>query len=182
MSPRQSMKKLIYFTVEDESMLAETFAKFEEDALAVTYKVTGSDDVFVTTWDTQQIMERYDLAYNQLAEEDPIHVAIFHSELSREELGDHEDSLRALALACRAIALVCVGVNGEIDLGFDLGDGATQYSYFTAPAGHTFIWRYFTDRDSARDFLERFTASDKRSMEWAENIYLDSATQLANFH
>jgi hypothetical protein len=182
MNARQSMKKLVYFTIEDESMLAEAFAKFEEETLAVTYKVAGTEDVFVTTWDTQQIMERHDLPYNQLAEEDPNHVAIYHSELSREELADHEDSLRALALAYRAIAMVCVGVNGEADLGFDLSDGAKQYTYFTAPAGHTFIWRWFNDRDGAADFVEKFTAGDKQGKDWADNIYLDSSSQLASFH
>ena len=41
------------------------------------------------------------------------------SELSKEELADHEDAIKALALAYRAIAAACVGVNGETDLGFD---------------------------------------------------------------
>src|SRR4029453_13599775 len=57
------------------------------------------------------------------------------------------DAVKALALAYRAIALACVGVNGESNLGFDLSNGSRPYTYFTAPAGPPFIWRLFRARE-----------------------------------
>jgi len=48
-SGRQLMNRLFYFTIEDESILAEAFAKFERDFYAIAYKVNGTEDVFVTT-------------------------------------------------------------------------------------------------------------------------------------
>ena len=65
--------------------------------------------------------------------------------------------------------MACVGVNGESDLGFDLSEGMRNYTYFTAPAGHTFIWRLFTHRDEARQFLDKLTIGDKNALEWAED-------------
>ena len=54
MSRRRLMNRLSYFTIEDESMLAEAFAEFDEDIFAVTYKVDGTEDVFVTTAETRE--------------------------------------------------------------------------------------------------------------------------------
>ena len=62
--------RLYYFTIEDESMLAEAFAELDGDSLAITYKVAGSEDVFVTTADTRDALDRNDVPYNLLAEED----------------------------------------------------------------------------------------------------------------
>jgi len=182
MATRRLMSRLFYFTIEDESMLAEAFPQFDEEGIAVTYKVQGTDDVFVTTADTRDAMDRHDVPYNLLAEESSDRVAIYHSALSREELGEHEDPLKALALAYKAVAIACVGVNGEPDLGFDLSDGTERYTYFTAPAGHTFIWRLFSTRDEAGDFLSKLTGDDKEALAWVQSIPLASADELTGYH
>lgn len=182
MSTRRLMNPLYYFTVEDESMLAEAFPQLESDGLAITYKVAGTDDVFITTSDTREAMDRNDVSYNLLAEENADRVALLHTPLSKEELGDFEDALKALALANRAVAAVCVGVNGEQDLGFDLTERIELFTYFTAPAGHTFIWRLFTTRDEAEEFVDKFTGSDKEAMAWAKAIPLESADELTGYH
>ena len=182
MAPRRMMSRLFYFTIEDEGMLAEAFANLASDTFAIAYKVAETDDVFVTTSETKEALDRNDVPYNLLAQEDSAKIALFHSPLSREELGDFEGPLKALALAYRAIALACVGVNGESDLGFDLSEGTKSYTYFTAPAGHTFIFRLFTDRSEASDFLDRLTIGDKRALEWAESIPLGSSQELVGYH
>ncbi len=182
MSRRRLLNRLYYFTIEDESMLAEAFAELDEDVFAITYKVGGTDDVFVTTAETREAMDRNDVPYNLLAEEDINRVAVYHSALSREELADYEDALKALALAYRAIAMVCVGVNGETDLGFDLSDGTKHYTYFTAPAGHTFIWRMFHQREEAVEFLDKLTLGDRNALAWAKSIPLETADELTGYH
>jgi hypothetical protein len=183
MAARRMMNRLYYFTIEDESILAETFSQLEKEVYAITYKVNGTEDVFVTTAETKDAMDRNDIPYNLLAEEDGAKIAVYHSPLSKEELGDYEDAVKALALACRAIALACVGVNGEGNLGFDLSsNGAKSYTYFTAPAGHTFIWRLFHDRDDAVNFLSKITAGEKKAVEWAESIPLGSSKELKSYH
>lgn len=182
MPSRRLMSRLYYFTIEDESMLAEAFPQFDEDGIAVTYKVVNTDDVFVTTADTREAMDRHDVPYNLLAEEDAEHISIYHTPLSREELGEHEDPLKALALAHQAIAIACVGVNGETDLGFDLSAGTDGYTYFTAPAGHTFIWRLFASRQEAEDFLSKLTGEEKEAIAWAKGIPLGSADELTGYH
>ncbi|HVG10722.1 MAG TPA: hypothetical protein VNM67_23665 [Thermoanaerobaculia bacterium] len=179
---RRMMNRLYYFTVEDESILAEAFSQLEKDVYAITYKVTGTEDVFVTTSETKDAMDRKDIPYNLLAEEDGSRIAVYHSPLSREELGDYEDAIKALTLACRAVAVACVGVNGESNLGFDLSQGAKNYTYFTAPAGHTFIWRLFRERDEAVDFLHKLTGGEKKAVEWAEGIPLGSVKELKSYH
>ena len=182
MASRRMMTRLFYFTIEDEGILAEAFSKLDRDTYAITYKVRGTDDVFVTTGETKEALDRQDVPYNLLAEEDASRLSLFHSPLSREELGEHEDAIKALTLAYRAIAAACVGVNGEADLGFDLSDGTKDYTYFTAPAGHTFIWRLFSERDEARQFLNKLTVGDKRALEWAEAIPLETAGDLNSYH
>ncbi|HXO22302.1 MAG TPA: hypothetical protein VOA87_20475 [Thermoanaerobaculia bacterium] len=179
---RRMMNRLYYFTIEDESILSETFSQLEPAVYAITYKVAGSEDVFVTTSETKDAMDRNDIPYNLLAEEDGAKIALYHSPLSREELADYEDAIKALALACRAIALACVGVNGETNLGFDLSNGSKHYTYFTAPAGHTFIWRLFRDREEAVAFLSKLTMGEKKAVEWAESIPLGSAKELKSYH
>lgn len=182
MAARRIMNRLYYFTIEDESILAESFAQLEKETYAITYKVTGTEDVFITTAETKDALDRHDIPYNLLAEEDGAKIAVYHSPLSREELGDYEDAVKALALACRAIALACVGVNGESNLGFDLSNGAKSYTYFTAPAGHTFIWRLFFERDEAVSFLSKLTGGEKKAVEWAESIPLSSSKELKSYH
>ena len=150
---RRMMNRLYYFTIEDESMLSEAFATLEKEVYAITYKVAGTEDVFVTTSETKDAMDRHDIPYNLLAEEDGARSRVYHSPLSREELATSRTPIKALALAYRAIAVACVGVNGESNLGFDLLQRLEGYTYFTAPAGHTFIWRLFRERDEAVDFL-----------------------------
>jgi hypothetical protein len=154
------MSRLTYFTIEDESMLAEAFSEFGEDVFAVTYKVGETDDVFVTTAETREAMDRHDVPYNPLAEEEASRVAVYHTNLSREELSDYEDAIKALALAYRT----------------DL------YTYFTAPAGHTFIWRIFRSRDEAIEFLDKLTLGDRNAVAWAKSIPLDSADELVSYH
>ena len=183
MAARRMMNRLYYFTIEDETILAEAFAQLDKEVYAISYKVAGTEDVFVTTSETKDAMDRNDIPYNLLAEEDGAKISVWHSPLSREELADYEDAIRALALAYRAIAVACVGVNGESNLGFDLsGAGAKPYTYFTAPAGHTFIWRLFRERDEAVDFLTRLTAGEKKAVEWAESIPLASTRELKSYH
>jgi hypothetical protein len=176
------MNRLYYFTIEDETMLAESFAQLEKEVYAISYKVSGTEDVFVTTSETKDAMDRHDISYNLLAEEDGAKIAVYHSPLSREELTDFEDAIRALALAYRAIAVACVGVNGESNLGFDLSNGAKNYTYFTAPAGHTFIWRLFREREDAVSFLTKLTGGEKKAVEWAESIPLTSSKDLKSYH
>ena len=182
MAARRIMNRLYYFTIEDESILAESFAQLEKETYAITYKVTGTEDVFVTTAETKDALDRHDIPYNLLAEEDGAKIAVYHSPLSREELSEYEDAVKALALACRAIALACVGVNGESNLGFDLSNGAKSYTYFTAPAGHTFIWRLFHEREEAVSFLSKLTGGEKKAVEWAESIPLSSSKELKSYH
>jgi hypothetical protein len=182
MAARRLINRLTYFTIEDESMLAEAFAEIDEDTFAITYKVDGTDDVFVATAETREALDRSDVPYNPLAEEETTSVAVFHSSLSREELGDYEDAIKALALSYRAIAMACVGVNGETDLGFDLSDDTSLYTYFTAPAGHTFIWRLFRTRDEAVDFMSRLTLGDRTAVAWAKGIPLASSAELVSYH
>ena len=105
-----------------------------------------------------------------------------HTPLSKEELSDYEDAIKALALAYRAVAIACVGINNETDLGFDLSDGTKRYTYFTAPAGHTFIWRFFYQRDEAIDFLHKITLGDRNAVTWAKSIPLASTDDLAGYH
>lgn len=182
MSARRTLNRLYYFTTEDESILSESFPRIEESVFAVSYKVRGTDAVFVTTAETREAMERHDIAHNILAEEDAARIALFHSPLSKEELNDFEDPLKALTLAHRAIGMACVGVNGEGNLGFDLSEGTHQFTYFTAPAGHTFIWRLFTTRDEAFNFMAKLTMNDKRALEWVEGMPLDNAGDLKGYH
>lgn len=182
MSRQRIMNRLSYFTIEDESMLAEAFAEFGEDIFAVTYKVEGTEDVFVTTAETREAMDRNDVPYNLLAEEDSNKIAIYHTLLSKEELADYEDAIKALALAYQGVAIACIGVNGETDLGFDLSDGATGFTYFTAPAGHTFIWRVFGNREDAVEFLGKLSLNDKAVVSWAKSIPLESAAELTSYH
>jgi hypothetical protein len=176
------ISRLFYFTIEDEGMLAEAFSNLDADVYAIAYKVNGTDDVFVMTSETREALDRHDVPYNLLAEEDGSRVALYHSPLSREELADYEEPLKALALAYRAIALACVGVNGESDLGFDLSEGTSNYTYFTAPAGHTFIWRLFHTKEEAKDFLEKLTIGDRKAIEWADGIPLKSSKELVSYH
>ncbi len=176
------MRPLYYFTVEDESILAEAFAKLDEGTYAITFKLRGSEDVFVTTSGTKEAMDLHDIPYNLLAEEESSKIGLYHSPMSREELGDYEDGVRALTVAWGAIASACVGVNGDADLGFDLSEGGRKHTYFTAPAGHTFIFRLFFDREEAYDFLAKFTANDEAALEWASSLPLASKDDLTTFH
>ena len=180
-SGRSLMNRLYYFTIEDESILAEAFAKFERDFYAIAYKVNGTEDVFVTTQETKEAMDRHDVPYTLLAEEESSRIGVLHTPQSREELLDHEDSLKALALAYRAVALACVGRNGDKDLGFDLSSSARKYTYFTAPAGHTYIWRLFETRGEAQDFVGKLTVGEREAVEWADGIPLETASELKAF-
>ncbi len=182
MAARQN-SPLYYFTVEDESILAEAFSQFEEDGLAISYKVEDTESVFVTTSDTREALDRHDVPHTVLAEEDANRISLYHSALSKEELADYEDELKALTLARRGIAMACVGVNGDANLGFDIGKTGTKpFTYFTAPAGHTFIWRVFQKRTEAKSFLKKLTLSDQDAANWAEGIPLTSSRELAGFH
>lgn len=177
---RRLDNRLYYITVEDESLLAEAFPKFSDDSYAVAYKVQGTDDVFVTTSETKDAMDGNDVPFNCLAEEDGIHIAILHSPMSREELNDYDDALKALAVAHRAIGLICVGINGVADV--DPRDGAKLYTYFTAPAGHTFIWRLIFDRDEAGEYVDAHLPGDPVARDWAAALPLASSEELANYH
>lgn len=172
--------RLYYFTVEDESLLAETFPRFGDETYAIAYKVAGTDDVFVTTAETKDAMERHDLPFNLLAEEDGMKVSIFHSDLSREELGDYEAPLRALALAHRAIGIFCVGINGNDHP--DFSDGVEKYTYFSAPAGHTFLWRLFTSREEAAEYVEDRYPDFPPAADFARGLTLSTFEELKTYH
>lgn len=182
MNARQMMRRLYYFTIEDEGMLAEAFSKLDENTFAITYKVRGTEHVFVTTSETKEAMDLHDVPYNLLGEEEAARIGIYHTGQSREELTDYEDAIKALTTASRAVAVACVGVNGEVDIGLDLSTGPELYTYFAAPAGHTFLFRIFDSKDEARDFLDRFTAGDKEALDWADSLVLESAEELQSFH
>ena len=182
MGSRRGLSRLYYFTVEDEGILAEAFPKFEQEAYCIAYKVAETDDVFVTTGETKEAMDRHDTPYNLLAEEEAGRIAILHSTQSKEELGDFDDPIRALVLANRGVAAVCVGVNGDAAVGALVAVSPGDYSYFTAPAGHTFLWRILPDRKSTVGFVRRLYPGDKRALEWAEAIPLGSARELKSFH
>jgi hypothetical protein len=182
MAARQN-SPLYYFTVEDESILAEAFSQLEEEGLVISYKVEDTESVFVTTADTREALDRHDVPHTLLAEEQASRISLYHSPLSREELGDYEDELKALALARRGIAMACVGVNGDSNLGFDIGKtGPKPFTYFTAPAGHTFIWRVFQKRSEAKSFLKKLTLADQEADGWADSIPLASSRELTGFH
>ncbi len=175
------VRPLYYFTIEDEGILAEAFEKLDEETYAITYKLKGSSEVFVTTAGTKEALDLHDVPYNLLAEEESSKIGVLHNEMSKEELGEYEDGIRALFVAYNAIGGACVGVNGDADLGFDLSKGAAKHSYFTAPAGHTFIFRKFHSRGDATDFLNKFTAEDEAALEWAESLPLESSAELQTF-
>lgn len=182
MAARQN-SPLYYFTVEDESILAEAFSQISEDSFAISYKVEDTESVFVTTSETREAMENNDVPHTVLAEEDANRISLYHSPLSKEELGEYDDELKALTLAHRGIAMACVGVNGDTNLGFDIGGtGSKPFTYFTAPAGHTFIWRVFQKRAEAKNFLKKLTLSDMEAVGWADSIPLASSGELAGFH
>jgi len=182
MSSRRLLNRLYFFTVEDEGILAEAFPKFESDAFCIAYKVVGTDDVFVTTAETKEAMDRDDLPYNLLAEEESSRLALLHSPQSKEELADFDDSIKALLLAHRGIAAVCVGVNGDPGIGDMVAASPGDFSYFTAPAGHTFLWRLFPDRRSAIAYVKKLMPGDAKALEWAESIPLASARELKSYH
>jgi len=182
MSSRRLLNRLYYFTVEDEGILAEAFPKFESEAFCIAYKVVDTDDVFITTAETKEAMDRHDLPYNLLAEEETGRISLLHSAQSKEELGDYDDSIKALVLAHRGIAAICVGVNGEQEIGEMVAASPTDYSYFTAPAGHTFIWRLLPDRRSAKALVKKLFPGDKKALEWADGIPLVSARELKSYH
>ncbi len=171
---------LYYFTVEDESLLAEAFPRIGDDVYATAYKVKGTEDVFIASAETKEAMDRYDVPHNILAEEDGTLIGLYHTALSREELADFEEPIKALAVAYRTIAAVCVGVNGDSSL--DLSDGVERYSYFTAPAGHTFIWRLFSRRRDAIAFVKKRYPEDEEALDWARTLPLVSDAHLSNYH
>ena len=185
MGSRRLLNRIYYFTVEDEGILGEAFPKFDQQSFCIAYKVNGTDDVFVTSAETKEAMDRHDVPYNLLAEEEANKIAILHTPQSKEELADHEDALKALVLAHRSIGAACVGVNGDAELGIDLSKGPEEFTYFTAPAGHTFIFRLFGDRKEAVQFLRKRSAGDKgekKAIEWAENLPLASSKELKSYH
>lgn len=182
MSSRRLLNRLYYFTVEDEGILGEAFPKFESEAFCIAYKVVETDDVFVTTAETKEAMDRHDLPYNLLAEEESGKIALLHTAQSKEELGEYDDSIKALVLAHRGVAAVCVGVNGEGAISEMVAAEPGGYSYFTAPAGHTFLWRLLPDRKSAKALVKKLYPTDKKAAEWAESVPLASARELKSYH
>lgn len=182
MGSRRLLNRIYYFTVEDEGILGEAFPRFEQQSFSIAYKVHGTDDVFVASAETKEQMDRHDVPYNLLAEEEANRIAVFHSPQSKEELADHEDAVKALVLAHRAIAAACVGVNGDPDIGLALSQGPQEFTYFTAPAGHTFIFRLFGERKEAVTFMKKRTHGDKKAVEWAEGLPLASAKELKSYH
>lgn len=172
-------KKLFYFTIEDEGVLPETFAKFEPDVYTVAYKVVGTDDVFVTPQATREVMDRHDFSYNLLAEEESAHLSVLHTPLSAEELNEYEEALKALALASRAIGLACVGLNGDRELADALRAEPSRFTYFTIPAGHTYLFRMFSSRQEAIDWAAN---RDAEAAAWAAALPLESVDELRTYH
>lgn len=179
---RRLLNRLYYFTVEDEGLLGEVFPKFDSEGFFIAYKVIETDDVFVTTAETKEAMDRQDLQYNLLAEEETARISLLHTAQSKEELNDFEDSIKALVVAHRGIAAVCIGVNGDPAIAELVAADPDGYSYFTAPAGHTFLWRLLPDRRSAVRFVKKLWPDDKKALEWAQSIPLVSARELKSYH
>jgi hypothetical protein len=182
MTSRRLLNRLFYFTVEDEGILAEAFPKFESESFCIAYKVVGTDDVFVTTAETKEAMDRHDVPYNLLAEEEAGRVGLLHTAQSKEELGEFDEALRALVLAHRAIAACCVGINGDPEPSALVAEEPEAFSYFTAPAGHTFLWRLFEDRREAVSFVKKRSPTERKAHEWAESLPLASARELKSYH
>jgi hypothetical protein len=180
MTTRRLLHRLYYFTVEDEGLLAEAFPKLDQEGYCVAYKVADTDDVFVTTAETKEALERIDFNLTILGEEDPSRIGLLLTAGSREELAEYEDALRALVLASRAIGAACVGVSPDTDLGFEYSR-PEDYTYFTVPGGHTYILRLFFDRRDAVKFLKAFRGGDPRAVEWASTLPLASSKELKSF-
>ena len=102
MASPHHLNRLFYFTIEDESILAEAFAGIDKDNYAITYKVSGTEDVFVTTGATREAMDLHDVPYTILAEESANNVAVLHNAASQEELGDLVVEAKGSAAACLA--------------------------------------------------------------------------------
>ena len=85
-------------------------------------------------------------------------------------------------IAHRGVAAVCVGVNGDASVGALVATSPSDYSYFTALAGHTFLWRILPDRKSTIAFVKKLYPGDKKALEWAESIPLGSAKELKSYH
>ena len=113
MAARRMMNRLFYFTIEDESILAESFAQLEKEVYAITYKVVGTEDVFVTTSETKDALDRHDIPYNLLAEEDGSRSRSSIRPCRARSWPITRTPIKALALAWRAIAVACVGVTAS---------------------------------------------------------------------
>ena len=57
MAARRMMNRLYYFTIEDETILAEAFDQLDKEVYAISYKVAGTEDVFVTTSAPQRVYD-----------------------------------------------------------------------------------------------------------------------------
>ena len=183
MASRRLLNRLYYFTVEDEGILAEAFPKFEQEVFCIAYKVVGTDDVFVTTAETKEAMDRHDVPYNLLAEEEAGRIALHHTPQSKEELSEYEDAVRALALAHRAIGAVCVGVNGDTELGVALSQARPRTSP-TSPRRPATPSSGACSASARRrwQFVRKRLPGDKKAIEWAEAMPLASAEELKSYH
>ena len=94
---------------------------------------------------------------------------------------------RALGLAGHVLELsprVPRGGGREIARGIGelVATSPSDFSYFTAPAGHTFLWRLLPDRKSAVACVKKLLPGDKKALEWAESVPLTSARELKSYH
>ena len=184
MASRRLLNRLYYFTVEDEGILAEAFPKFETEAFCITYKVVGHG-------------RRLRHHGRDQGGDGPARRALQPARRggvgrgsrcstraqSKEELGEYEDALKALVLAHRAIAVACVGVNGDPDLGCPLAaERAGLHLLHRAGRAHLHLAPVRPTASEAVAFLKKRTAGDKKALEWAESIPLSSARELKSYH
>ena len=93
---------------------------------------------------------------------------------------EHGYRIKVVAVAHRSIGAACVGVNGDPETAPLVIAEPERFTYFTAPAGHTFLWRLFEERREAVAFEKK--RGDRKAVEWAEGLPLASAKELKSYH
>lgn len=182
MSVRCIMLCFFYFIIEDEGMFVEVFNNFEIEVYVIVYKVDGIEDVFVMMSEMCEVFDCKDVFYNLLVEEDVLCIVIYYLLFLIEEFLDFEDVIKVLVLVYCVIVVVCVGVNGEFDFGFDLSEGVKNYIYFMVFVGYIFIFCLFIDCDEVYGFFDKFMIGDIKVFEWVEVILFEIVEDLVSFY
>jgi hypothetical protein len=64
----------------------------------------------------------------------------------------------------------------------DFSDGIQKYTYFSAPAGHTFLWRLFTSREEAAEYVTERYSDFQPAVDWARGLPLTTYEELTSYH